>query len=279
MAETLIVPLARPEVAPSSSSPSLRAVALPTEHGGWGLLLEPLLLGLLVAPSGPGAAVAVAALGAFLWRHPARLVASDWSRAASYPRTRVALAVAAGYAAVALAAGLVALGTARGALVALIAAAAPFAVVYLAHDLRLRSRSVVAELSGAVALSAGAAAVALAAGWPVSRAFGLWLLVAGRAVGSVVDVRCRLRRQRGMPSPVWPVWLAEAAFVVAAGAASYAGAVPMWATPVLVALLVRSAWNLRPGAPPRRPQDVGWSELRAGLLSTLAWVLAYGSAA
>src|SRR5689334_962019 len=67
MAETMVVPLARPPAAPPSSSPSLRALALPTEHGGWGLLLEPLLLGLLIVPSAPGAAVAAAALGAFLW--------------------------------------------------------------------------------------------------------------------------------------------------------------------------------------------------------------------
>ncbi|MBZ0296495.1 MAG: YwiC-like family protein [Anaerolineae bacterium] len=29
--------------------PNLRSVALPAEHGGWGFLIEPILLGLLVA--------------------------------------------------------------------------------------------------------------------------------------------------------------------------------------------------------------------------------------
>jgi hypothetical protein len=29
----------------------VRLVALPAEHGGWGLLLEPIALGLAVAPS------------------------------------------------------------------------------------------------------------------------------------------------------------------------------------------------------------------------------------
>src|SRR5438067_8458307 len=38
-----------------------RAVVIPSEHGGWGLTLEPALLGLLVAPSIAGGALAIAA--------------------------------------------------------------------------------------------------------------------------------------------------------------------------------------------------------------------------
>ena len=34
-----------------------RTVVTPTEHGGWGLTLEPALLGLLIAPSAAGAAI------------------------------------------------------------------------------------------------------------------------------------------------------------------------------------------------------------------------------
>jgi hypothetical protein len=59
---------------------SLRAVALPPEHGGWGFVLEPLILGLAVAPSAAGAALAFFALGAFLARHPLKLLLNDVSR-------------------------------------------------------------------------------------------------------------------------------------------------------------------------------------------------------
>ena len=38
----------------------LRSIALPTEHGGWGFTLEPILLGLLVAPTWAGFGLAVA---------------------------------------------------------------------------------------------------------------------------------------------------------------------------------------------------------------------------
>ena len=56
-------------VQPEARSP-LRAVAMPSEHGGWGLTTEPGLLGLLVEPSLAGAALAVAALLLFLVRQP-----------------------------------------------------------------------------------------------------------------------------------------------------------------------------------------------------------------
>ena len=55
--------------------PGWRAVGLPSEHGGWGLTLEPVLLGLLAAWSVAGAALGVAAFLAFLVRTPAKLVA------------------------------------------------------------------------------------------------------------------------------------------------------------------------------------------------------------
>ena len=53
-----------------SPRPSLRALLLPREHGSWSLALEPLALGLIAAPSWPGAALALAALALFFARRP-----------------------------------------------------------------------------------------------------------------------------------------------------------------------------------------------------------------
>ncbi|HDL49896.1 MAG TPA: prenyltransferase, partial [Actinobacteria bacterium] len=47
----------------TTPSVRLRSVAMPTEHGGWGFTLEPIILGLLVAPSPAGWEIAAAALG------------------------------------------------------------------------------------------------------------------------------------------------------------------------------------------------------------------------
>ena len=48
----------------------LRPLALPVEHGGWGLVFEPIVLGMLLAPSLVGLFISVAATGLFLARHP-----------------------------------------------------------------------------------------------------------------------------------------------------------------------------------------------------------------
>jgi YwiC-like protein len=73
----------------------VRAVAVLDEHGAWGLTLEPLLLGLLVAPSWPGLALALAAFTAFLVRTPLEVVLVDRWRGRSLPRTPAAATVAA----------------------------------------------------------------------------------------------------------------------------------------------------------------------------------------
>src|SRR5512132_874137 len=76
---------------PSAPSPAPRVpwrrVVMPTEHGGWAFLGEPVLLGLLAAPSVAGALWALAAIAAFLTRQPLRLAAGDRRRGKRYPRT------------------------------------------------------------------------------------------------------------------------------------------------------------------------------------------------
>ena len=76
--------------------PLWRSVAIPTEHGGWGLTLEPALLGLMVAFSWSGVAIGVAATLAFLARTPLKLALVDRRRGRVLPRTRLASRIAAG---------------------------------------------------------------------------------------------------------------------------------------------------------------------------------------
>lgn len=75
---------------------ALRAVAVPSEHGGWGLTAEPVLLGLLVAPSVSGALLGAGALIAFLARTPLKVVLVDRWRHRRLPRTVLAGRLAAG---------------------------------------------------------------------------------------------------------------------------------------------------------------------------------------
>src|SRR5690242_15227457 len=52
------------------STPATPTVFLPKEHGSWSLALEPVALGLLVAPSWAGGALAGAVLAGFFARRP-----------------------------------------------------------------------------------------------------------------------------------------------------------------------------------------------------------------
>ena len=52
----------------------IKSIAIPAEHGGWGLLFEPLLLALILAPSVAGFYLALSAIGLFLARHPLTLM-------------------------------------------------------------------------------------------------------------------------------------------------------------------------------------------------------------
>ena len=93
---------ARPQPKERPATVPWRAVALPVEHGGWGFLVEPLVLGLVLAPSAAGACLALAAAAGFLARHPLRLWLLDRRKHVRYPRTALAERVFAGYALVGL---------------------------------------------------------------------------------------------------------------------------------------------------------------------------------
>src|SRR5208283_2159794 len=57
---------------PAQPASRVRSVFLPREHGSWSLALEPLALGLFVAPSMAGVALALAAAAGFFARRPLR---------------------------------------------------------------------------------------------------------------------------------------------------------------------------------------------------------------
>ncbi|MEA2026511.1 MAG: YwiC-like family protein [Chloroflexota bacterium] len=187
---------------PSPRKPTLRSVAMPAEHGGWGLTLEPGILGVLVAPSVAGLLLGVAALLAFLVRTPLRLVligrhrAGDRSRSVvSLERMRLATRIA----------GLELAGI-GGAVVATallasdpmwwlpMAVAVPLFAVALWFDMRSLSRHLVPEIVGSVAIAGVAAMGALAGGatWPL--AIGAWVILGARILSSIPHVRAQVLR-------------------------------------------------------------------------------------
>lgn len=176
--------------------PLWRTVAVPTEHGGWGLTLEPVLLGLLVARSVGGVALGIAALGAFIVRTPLKLALVDRHRDRWLARSALAMKVAAGELGLIVAMAGVALATSGWRWLVPVVVAAPLVGVEAWFDARSRGRRLVPELCGAVGIGAVAAAIVVAAGGGAGLAAGVWLLLAARAVAAVPFVRVQILRLR-----------------------------------------------------------------------------------
>ena len=92
--------------------------------------------------------------------------------------------------------------------------ATPFVIVELWFDIRARSRRLVPEVAGAIAIATVAATIALADGVEGRIAIGLWLVLAGRVVASVPYVRDQIARIHGRPGTPGLVRAAELAGIV-----------------------------------------------------------------
>ncbi len=184
----------------SGERPLWKQAVLPAEHGGWGLTLEPILLGLALVPSWAGLALGVAAFTAFLVRTPLKLALVDRRRDQWGARSRLAARAAA--VELVIAAGAACAAVVAGDLrwIVPVALAVPFVAVELWFDVRSRGRRLVPELCGSVGIAAVAAAIVLAGGRSAGLASGAWLVLAGRSVGAIPFVRVqivRLRRGEG----------------------------------------------------------------------------------
>lgn len=249
----------------------VRSVALPAEHGGWSLTLEPAILGLAVAPSWAGLCLTLAALLAFLARTPLKLALVDRRRERRLDRTglaeRVAAAYLAGLAVAVAGAGL----TAQGSFWPPLAAAAPLVAVQLVYDVRSRSRRLVPELAGTVGIASVATAIAMAGGLTGREAWGLWVVAAARALAAVLFVRVQLRRAKGQPFRVRESDAAQAAAVAMGAAGLGWEAVPVAGLAALVALAAVHVALVR--MPPPRAPVLGAQQVALGLGVVLATAL------
>lgn len=243
--------------------PLWRSVAVPSEHGGWGLTFEPVLLGLIVAPSWAGVAIGVAAMLAFVARTPAKVVLVDSWRHRRLPRTRIAALIAAAEIAVLVVLLGVAAATASGPFWIPLLAAVPLLAIELWFDMRSRSRRLVPELAGTVGIGGVAAAIVLAADGGAILAAGAWLVIVARAVASLPFVRFQLRRVKHQPHRLWAQDLAQGAAVALAVIGVGVGWLPGMAAGAVVALATVQLVLARTRPP--RPVIVGAQQLVLGL--------------
>ncbi len=245
------------------------SVALPAEHGGWGFLLEAILLGTLLGVTLDGALLSLSVLGLFLFRQPFRLALRDRMNRRRSDRTVLAERIGAGYALIALLSfGLVLAGGNRTFLIPL-ALALPFGLLQLVYDLRNKGRDLVAEVGGAIALGSVCPALTLLGGWRLGASMSLWAILLARTVPSILYVRARLRRDRGEQAKRWQAWMAHAIGILVIAILAGRGLVPWLAVVAITLLLVRSILGLSRHRRRIRTSLLGIHELLYGLLTVL----------
>ena len=242
----------------------LRSIALPTEHGGWGFTLEPILLGLLVAPTWAGFGIALATSAVFLARRPVKLVSTDLIRKRRLPRTRVALWFALGYGGLAFAGLVLAVATADGPFWWPVVAALPLAAISLRADAQSRNRALLPELTGGIAMGSAAAAIAMAADWDWAAAFGLWLVLAARSFAAIIFARAQVRRAKDQPHDRLGVYAAQVAAVLVVGMAAALAIVPLLSALAIFILGLGAFYGL--ARPPVPAKTVGWTQMVFGLM-------------
>lgn len=186
-----------------------RSVAVPSEHGGWSLTAEPVVLGLALVPSWSGLCFGLATVVAFLARTPLRLVLVDRRRGRRLDRTRRAARVLILELTVLVA--LVAAGTAlaEGAWWAPVVAVAPLVAIELWFEARSRARRLTPELAGAAGITSAAAVIVLAGGGHADLAVSAWLVLAARDVSAIPAVRAQVARLHGHDPSGRPLLVAD----------------------------------------------------------------------
>ncbi len=247
-----------------------QTVGLPAEHGSWGLVLEPIVLGLLVAFSWTGAAFGMAAFFSFLAYQPTRILIK--AKLDNRPSLREGLArrYALSYIALALLMFAIAISTAGMQVMRPLLYSAPLLAIFILYDLHGPKRSWQAEISSALAFSAVAAVIALASDWALPNALALWVVMAARGIPSIVYVRARLRLDKGKASGLFGVYALQLLALAAVVAMTMADLLPNVVIWVFLLFLIRTTWGLsryRLAVPAKR---LGFMEIAYGVVTVLA---------
>jgi hypothetical protein len=119
----------------------LKSVALPSEHGGWGFLVEPILLGSLVAGSVSGLILSLAIVSTFLIHQPLKIALKDHLKRRRSPRTAWAERFVAGYSGFGIVLLYMIALNADPRFVVPLLLAFPFLLVQVGYDARNQSRA------------------------------------------------------------------------------------------------------------------------------------------
>ena len=253
----------------------LKAIALPVEHGGWGFVFEPILLGLLVAPSFAGVWISVAAVAAFLLKRPLKLFLTGKERLSEPTRRRAAMYVSVSYALVAAIGLWFGISMADPTALLPLLGLSPFIVVYLSHDTRKRSKRLLPEIAGPMGLAGVAPAIALSGGSSQALAWALWVVLLARTIPSILYVRARLRLERGEEVNQTLVVGWHLGFLAPIGVLVGLGRAPYLTVAALLVLLIRAVHGLSSRSRSSKVTRIGFLEIAYGLIYVLLTAIGY----
>jgi len=257
-------------VMPVRSRIPVRSVALPTEHGAWGFLFEPLIAALLIAPTIGGAFLAVLYVGVFLCRQPLKFVVGDRLNHKTLPRTALAFRWMMYFSVIAVIGIIGSIVTAAPISFVPLVLSAPVALYLIKQDASRKSRETTVELLASGVLATSIASLALAAGYGYQIAIALWLIMLARLVPSVLYVRNRLRLEKKKGhSAIVPIASHIAALFVLL-------AISSWLTVAVGAfLLVRSITGLSSKRKNLTAKQLGVREVIYGCIYALTVVAGF----
>lgn len=259
-----------------SEAERIKSVALPKEHGGWGLFFEPAVIGLLVKPSAAGGFLLLAGLAAFLLNQPLRIFFQDRLSGQAYPHTPMVQRFVLGYGLTALVFFVLAVRMTENSFWLPCLLAAPLFGIHFYFALRRQSRQIAAELLGAIAVAAIAPMILAAGGAGIQTTYLIWFLLIGRSVSSIFYVRYKLKSSRGLPASKKGAALIGLGFFLCFLLAAVLRLIPWLAFCGFAMLAGRMARGLSgTSLKTLRPQTVGFQEMASGILNSLLIIAGY----
>jgi hypothetical protein len=256
---------------PVNGAPTFVDVVRPKEHGSWSLVLEPIVFGLIVAPTVAGLALCLSVLAAFFGRRPLRMVVLDRDST----RRRVAFRAVAVCGVAALVAFGVAVALGGAGWLPWLLPTALGGAAFLAFDLRQSGRDQIAELAGSCAFAFLSAAIAALAGFSFAAGLAVGLVMLARALPTVLVVRATVRARKTHEKPsLMPLAVA----IVAAAAAVFlarADLAPRIAIVATLVLALRAFVFLAFPRPALRASTIGMIEALLGAAYVLTLGLAW----
>lgn len=253
----------------------LKSIALPNEHGAWGFLFEPIVASLAIAFSVGGIWIAVMTVGAFLSRQPVKVYIlnrhgrrdPDIKAASIKFGTIYGTIFAMGFGGT--------LATVGFSPLLPFVFIMPLLAAQIYYDSFRQGRKLLPELAGAISISASAAAIALAGGFHIISAVGIWLIFIARLVPSIIYVRERLKLEKGKAySRVLPLSAQASGLAIVAFLALFR-IVPLLPVFAMSLLSLRSIEGLASTRKKMRAMQIGVWEVVFGVITSLSVIVGY----